>query len=437
MAILTAVVLAGALAANSAQPAQKKGGREKGLNAAEKRAIKIVSVEATTSERAGVLIDVGFAGNIERALGQGGLAKGFVAVILHPRATGAPSSYIATRGAGAIGETLTKSVSGKVGIVRGGSHVLFVLEGPGLGDFGSVEVKALTEVPRLRAKPATIPADGWTAIDEVIAGEEKALTDLEAKVQDPLECDRIKTARDKVFDFLLKGERRARSFDSLRKKIDAGIKQLEERMTTGKKVSTAYLHGFGAPWAALMKAITGETPVERFETAKAALRSARLDRKLVDALDAKNKKLTQRLLDLYKVYEAAIADCEKPPTLKPIRARFDDSVYTTFYTEEATDVLNRPLTYEWAVSIPVDPGCATGFKPSSPQPNMASWYHRDTVEGGPCDHAKYDEDGSGHPGDVVVVVSNGIWKCAATFHGTQGDEGEPTALGESPQECTR
>jgi hypothetical protein len=130
------------------------------------------------------------------------------------------------------------------------------------------------------------------------------------------------------------------------------------------------------------------------------------------------------------------------PTITPIHAVFTPSTVpgcsppacTTVYTENAT---GQDLTYQWTVSIPADPNCAAGFHPNQPQLNQATWYHADESEGGPCNHSgtTYDPTGHGHPGTVVVVVSNSAWTCTATYFGTQGDQGNPVGDGDPPQPC--
>jgi hypothetical protein len=131
------------------------------------------------------------------------------------------------------------------------------------------------------------------------------------------------------------------------------------------------------------------------------------------------------------------------PSLTPIHAVFtpapagqscEPPYCTTVYTENAT---GQGLTYSWTVSIPDDPGCAMGFHPSTPQPNLATWYHADVSEGGYCNHSgnDYDATGSGHPGTVTVTVTNAGWTCTATFHGTQGPQAQPTWDGPAPQPC--
>ena len=134
----------------------------------------------------------------------------------------------------------------------------------------------------------------------------------------------------------------------------------------------------------------------------------------------------------------------EPPLLTPIHVRFNPAppgrhcsppYCTSLYTERASSPGGETLSYQWAVSIPADPNCATGFRPRDPTPAQASWYHADVTEGGPCNHQVYDAAGSGHPGTVVVVVSDYDWTCAATFYGTQGPQAQPAWDGPKPQAC--
>jgi hypothetical protein len=140
--------------------------------------------------------------------------------------------------------------------------------------------------------------------------------------------------------------------------------------------------------------------------------------------------------------EAATQPPAAEPDLKPIHAVFTPAQLgqacappscQTVYTEDAGGV---GLSYQWAVSIPADPACAAGFQPNTPQANQATWYHADVSEGGHCNHSgtTYDPNGRGHPGTVVVVVSNSAWTCTATYFGTQGN-GTPEGDGDKPQDC--
>lgn len=127
---------------------------------------------------------------------------------------------------------------------------------------------------------------------------------------------------------------------------------------------------------------------------------------------------------------ATVVATPPPPALKPIDAVFTQSLFHTVYTEDATPgTLGQTLTYTWSVSIPADPGCASGFRGNTPQQNQATWYHADTSQGGPCNHSGQDYGASGHPGTVTVVVTSGLWRCTATISGTI------TQPGGTPQPC--
>lgn len=118
-----------------------------------------------------------------------------------------------------------------------------------------------------------------------------------------------------------------------------------------------------------------------------------------------------------------------PPIVSPIEATFLQSAYSTYYQVK---VSNLPgATFKWSVSIPSDPGCASGFQPGVPNSEEATWYHKDEAQGGPCNHGgqSYSE-ASGHPGAVTVVVTAPHLSCRASYFGTLTGRG-------SPPQCTR
>lgn len=121
------------------------------------------------------------------------------------------------------------------------------------------------------------------------------------------------------------------------------------------------------------------------------------------------------------------------PVLAPVAGVFDQSTFSTTYTVNVQPAAG--LTYTWSVSIPGDPGCAAGFKGGSPAPNQATWFHADVSQGGHCGHAPGAVGPRGHAGVVTVVVSNGNWSCTATFGGTEGPNGQPSATGDPPGAC--
>ena len=93
----------------------------------------------------------------------------------------------------------------------------------------------------------------------MIGGDEKAVDDLEDPLLDSANCDRVKEAQKSVATYLARAKKRSDTFDELSKKIDAAIATAERKTSKGQLVATAGLQGFGAPYAAIMKAITGKT----------------------------------------------------------------------------------------------------------------------------------------------------------------------------------
>jgi hypothetical protein len=182
-----------------------------------------------------------------------------------------------------------------------------------------------------------------------------------------------------------------------------------------------------------------DTTFERMQ--EDAGRAHRLDGDAVDAFNkhekAKGKELVEKALKAkHRLVNAlpSILLYEPEPKLKRIEAVFDSNTRSTVYTENAT---GENIDYHWAVAIPQDPPCAAGFHPHKPTSKQATWVHADTTEGGFCNHNIYDATGRGHPGTVVVIVQNHAWSCAATYFGTQGDNGRPAGEGDPPQRCHR
>ncbi|HEX5267331.1 MAG TPA: hypothetical protein VFW24_11205 [Acidimicrobiales bacterium] len=112
---------------------------------------------------------------------------------------------------------------------------------------------------------------------------------------------------------------------------------------------------------------------------------------------------------------AVPATASDQPVLTPVSAVFTQSAFHTVYSENAT---GPGLSYAWTVSIPSDSGCAVGFHPGAPAAGQATWYHADVSEGGACNHGGNDYGASGHPGTVVVTVTNADWSCTASYYGT-------------------
>jgi hypothetical protein len=121
--------------------------RARGLTPAERRALDIVSVTVVGDEDFGSIVTVRFRGNIERALGRGHLRRGLVAVASEPRSRRASPAILATRGRGAFGQTLRKTRSTRVLVLRDGRELTFIIIGPGISNVGRITVLAFAEAP--------------------------------------------------------------------------------------------------------------------------------------------------------------------------------------------------------------------------------------------------------------------------------------------------
>lgn len=109
------------------------------------------------------------------------------------------------------------------------------------------------------------------------------------------------------------------------------------------------------------------------------------------------------------------------PTVSPIQATFVQSEFATHYVVTAEDPNGKTLTYQWRLIPPTaDPNC-NHFSASG---NQAIWHHGDQ-DG--CNHNV--QVAQGHPGTVIVNVTDGQFTCTATYFGTV------TGTGTAPQ-CT-
>jgi hypothetical protein len=188
--------------------------------------------------------------------------------------------------------------------------------------------------------------------------------------------------------------------------------------------------GAGTAVAALGTSEAARQLSENVQELRDLIRSLKLDLRLADAYLDKVQALSANIRELQGKVGAYIELNCKRPVLTPIRAVFDQESFTTTYTENAT---GPDLNYTWSVSIPTDEECATGFNGNAPQPNQATWFHKDKSQGGSCNHDGTRTGPRGHPGTVTVVVSNLGWTCKATYDGTQGDG--PTGSGSQPEPC--
>lgn len=461
-AIASALVVAGAVlsvaSAGTITGRDSSGGavRGKGLTQKERKALDVVSVTATGIEPLGTLVTATFAGDIEQTLGRGHLSDGLVVLILRPKDPRLAFSGVATFGSGTIGLTARKTRTRDVGVVRAGRKVTFFVGGPGFENVGRIEIKTFAAAPRVSSKRLLqaagkeprkdVSPELWEEIGKAIAADEAALPAPSADTR----CSELEGMKAKL-DGLLKSARKwevtlEKTQELIRKTIPEMERSLRDsEFEQGAATFLAFTNalvsgpalllvpplgaGLGASALALSEA--GRSARDRAQALRDLIRSLKLDLRLAEAYLAKVRALIGNIRELVGKVDAMIAvACEKPEVLS-IGARFNRATFTTTYTVAAT---GSDLRYRWSVAIPDDAGCAAGFKGNDPAPHQATWFHKDTTEGGICDH---DVRGPrGHPGKVTVVVSNRYWRCTATYDGTEGDNGEESGFGPKPGPCT-
>jgi hypothetical protein len=122
----------------------------RGLSAAERRALDIDTITASGASW-GVTVRVRFKGDV-RALGRGNLRSAIVAMVLRPRSGAQRPSALATRGPLRRLDTLRRTSTTDVGIVRDGRQIDFMVLGGGLANVRRIEIKAFASTPRAGAR---------------------------------------------------------------------------------------------------------------------------------------------------------------------------------------------------------------------------------------------------------------------------------------------
>jgi hypothetical protein len=293
------------------------------LTPSERRALRIVSVKAVGVEKVGLTVTVTFAGNLERALGRGHLENGLVAIVLRPKDPGFDTADLATRGAGAIGKTIRKTQSSDVGVVRNGRKLTFFVGGPGAENVGQIEVKAFATFPPVRAGRPAFPAptaEFWQGVEEDIAHDEAAV-----QVSADTPCRDLLFMQRNVEGLLEKAAQRDRQLRELKRDIEKAIPELEDDLlrqhfvhaaTTLLNIATS----IATPIAALAPGGAGaglaahafglkltQTVREEKQILRDAIRSLKLDVRLVDAVIPLNQKLIGNLNQLKGKIEVFIS----------------------------------------------------------------------------------------------------------------------------------
>jgi hypothetical protein len=440
--IATALLLPAASAGTSFESGQARLLHATALTPVERKALRIVSVRTVGAESAGLMVTATFAGNIEKVLGRGHLESALVAVILRPKDPAFKPADLATIGPGPIGQTLAKTRSKDFGVVRDGRLIRFFIGGPGAANVGKVQVKAFAAAP-VRTLARHVAAVGispgeWEKIEQHIATDEETV-DLALSKVAGLDCPSLRAVQ-KATDVALQTARARQTYlEDLQKYIDRELARVGKNVNAGTQFAADLAHSVLAPIGVAETLLTGKTPQQSVQSWKDLLRSLKLDRRLIEVYLGRSTQLIENLKELKGKIAGLLARCTPgetgttpaPPTLTPIHAAFDQATFTTTYTENAR---GDDLTYTWSVSIPLDKPCAAGFKGNTPKPNQATWYHADKSQklDGPCNHDASHLGPRGHPGTVTVVVSNLLWKCKATYEGTEGDNGNPEGDGPEP-----
>jgi hypothetical protein len=168
--------------------------KTKGLTAAERAALDVVSVRVVGESGLGVFVTATFRGNFEKRVGRGHLKTALAALVLVPKPGAGVPAGVVTAGKGPVGTVLARTSSETVGAVRDGRTVTFFVGGPGFESVESVEVRTLAKAPGLAGRASArahdvpeVPDGMWDKILESpsdildLPGDASFLTCLELR----------------------------------------------------------------------------------------------------------------------------------------------------------------------------------------------------------------------------------------------------------------
>jgi hypothetical protein len=165
------------------------------LTRAERQALDIRSTKVSGKEGQGVQVEITFRGNIERRLGRGHLRRAAVAVILRPKSRRARATVLATQGGGLRQRLLRRSRSRKVGVIRDGRRITFVVRGSGFSGVDAVVVKSFPRLPRPRRRARgagfSPPAARVITVSDLIADLQEIEEELDDTDPRELSCDEL------------------------------------------------------------------------------------------------------------------------------------------------------------------------------------------------------------------------------------------------------
>ncbi|MGA2295786.1 MAG: hypothetical protein ABSG24_11290 [Acidimicrobiales bacterium] len=247
----------------------------------------------------------------------------------------------------------------------------------------------------------------WEGIDHAIAYDESRIPEPNADT----ECRQLESMQAKAATLL--SEELSLGNDLKKLKDD-----ISTRLTPGLATFQQDMAGLSGAINRINDVIMARNHIEGWNSALADLRA---DLGLSTRYLDQNQALVANIRHAQDLIEGFMMLKCRP---KPIQAVFTQALYHTVYT---VPVYDPDWSYDWSVSIPKDPRCASGFKENTPFLNKATWYHADVDIGGPCLHLAGDYGARGHPGTVTVIVSSSKFVCTLTYYGTiTGEGGAPS-----------
>jgi O-glycosyl hydrolase len=203
-AIAATATVTGPASAGTVTQAERTTVKAAGLTGAEHRAITLESISATADPGFGLIVTATFRGNVERYLGQGGLAQGRVALVLTPTRPTTPSAELTDEGGGFAlkrvpithGRARTVEVFSPervlhrrtppgAGVVRSGTQITFYLGPPALGQFAALELEVFVRNGSRPAEIANLAVDQSELSYTQLTIPSDALTRLIAAGIDP------------------------------------------------------------------------------------------------------------------------------------------------------------------------------------------------------------------------------------------------------------
>jgi hypothetical protein len=246
---IVASLAAGLGLARSAGRSHDRGGAVGSLTPAERKALRVASVKVAGGEPVGIAVTVTFGGDLQKAIGRGDLKNAAVALILEPKSSNLASAGLVTQGAGAVGQTLRRTRSTRVGVLREGKTFIFLIRGPGASGVGKILVRTFVRGPSANARktqslskggepPPVIPPSQWASFESQIAWSSMFVSpNLEE-----LSCDSLPGFKRDAQGIVKRAEQRATALNADETAIKDAIYAIEHgEANSAEKLRALYL----------------------------------------------------------------------------------------------------------------------------------------------------------------------------------------------------